>query len=171
MPFITDVIGKYEEEAKQKIKEAREHNARNRPKQSIFFESPRKKQAKAEVKSYSPRGTSGGTDGVFLNSPIPACENTQPNPSAAVPQENPDEGAPEQTIMIPTGIDTSTKEPTEQNYAYFEYQNRIIEFYKHVKNAAVIATELENCTSILQELDRLKQENAELKDQVNQLKE
>ncbi|RLG21421.1 hypothetical protein DRN74_02555 [Candidatus Micrarchaeota archaeon] len=75
MAFLTEIISKYEEEARRKIEEAKEYNKRNRPDESIFFESPRRKAARYETgKSYSPHGTGGGTDGIFLNSPVPACD-------------------------------------------------------------------------------------------------
>ena len=67
-----------------------------------------------------------------------------------------------------SGIDTTVKEPTEQDFAYFDWQNKLVEFYKLVKNANYIVLEMQNNSKILAELDRLRTENIQLKEKLKQ---
>ena len=69
----------------------------------------------------------------------------------------------------PASIDTTTKDTTQQDIDYFNYQNKVIEFYEHVKKANIALEYLQKNTPLLQELNRLRQENANLKDKINQL--
>jgi hypothetical protein len=69
----------------------------------------------------------------------------------------------------PPQMDLSTPDPTPQDVAYFDWQNKLVDFYKNVKNAVFIMNELQNCSSVLAEMDRLRNENLELKEKLKQL--
>lgn len=115
MALITEIIKKYEVQAKERISDARQSNASADPNTSVWVSAP--------------ANDIGGQ---------------QP------------------------GVDISTKDPTPQDVAYFDWQNKLIEFHKLVKNANFILQEMQNSSQMLSELERLRRENCELKDKLKQ---
>ena len=63
-------------------------------------------------------------------------------------------------------LDLSRKDPTAQDFAYFDWQNKLIEFHKLVKQANNVLEELNNSRNVLNELERLRADNADLKDKL-----
>ncbi len=161
MAFLSDIICKYEDEANTRIKEARASNRQNAPKESIFFESPRLKEARASgstVKSYSTSGTGGGTDGIFLNSPIPACVNN--SQATAVPRL-------ERKFSNKTGMAAIAEEAM---YISREIKKERDAKWKAIQEGAYEDTQ---ATKIAEpqdsNADKLKKENEELRTKLAQL--
>lgn len=51
----------------------------------------------------------------------------------------------------------------------FDMHNKMVEFYETVKKAAMLLAEMENSSQIVRELERLRSENTNLKQQVRDL--
>jgi hypothetical protein len=115
MALITEIIKKYDGEAKERIAEARKLTAsRNAEREALFFD--------------------------------PSKE------------------------MEPPKLNESTTEPTEQDFAYFDWQNKLVDFYKKLGECNLLMDHLNNSSGLLKELERIRQENAELKQKLNQVK-
>ena len=113
MALITEIIKKYDGEAKERIAEARKLTAsRNAEREALFFD--------------------------------PSKE------------------------MEPPKLNESTTEPTKQDFAYFDWQNKLVDFYKKLGEATMLLNELNNSSGLLKELERIRQENCELKQKLNQ---
>lgn len=67
-------------------------------------------------------------------------------------------------------LDTTTSEPTEQDFAYFDWQNKLVDFYKKLGEVNCMMDQLSNSSGLLKEMERIRQENAELKQKLNQVK-
>jgi hypothetical protein len=112
MALITEIIKKYDGEAKERIAEARKMMAQKRAEREAVFFDPSKEE--------------------------------------------------------PT-LDTTTTEPTEQDFAYFEWQNKLVDFYKKLGEANLLLDQLNNSAGLLKELERIRRENTELKQKLNQV--
>ena len=113
LALITEIIKKYDCEAKERIAEARKMQAQNRADREALFFDPSKE----------------------MESP---------------------------------GLDMTTSEPTKQDFAYFDWQNKLVDFYKKLGEATMLLNELNNSSGLLKELERIRQENCELKQKLNQ---
>jgi len=112
--LITEIIKKYDCEAKERIAEARKLQTQKRAdREALFFD--------------------------------PSKEFEQPS------------------------LNMSTSEPTEQDFAYFDWQNKLVDFYKKLGEANLLLNELNNSAGLLKELERVRQENSELKQKLNQV--
>jgi hypothetical protein len=65
-------------------------------------------------------------------------------------------------------LDLSTKDPTPQDMAYFDWHNKMVEFHNDVKKCVFFLSEFSNSTQVLTELERLRSENMELKEKLKQ---
>ncbi len=113
MALITEIIKKYDGEAKERIAEARKLTANKRAEREALFFDPAK-------------------EGLTL--------------------------------------DTTSKEPTEQDFAYFDWQNKLVDFYKKLGEVNLLVDQLNNSSGLLKEMERIRQENCELKQRLNQVK-
>ncbi len=113
MALITEIIKKYDGEAKERIAEARKLTADKRVAREALFFDPSKEE--------------------------------------------------------PT-LDLTTKEPTQQDMAYFDWQNKLVDFYKKLGECNCLMDQLNNSSGMLKEMERIRQENAELKQKLNQVK-
>lgn len=79
-------------------------------------------------------------------------------------------GGLDSTIIQPSaGLDLSTKEPTEQDVAYFGWQNRLIDFHKELFRVNQTLLEIQKSSEVVNELVRLRNENSELKQKIQVL--
>jgi uncharacterized protein (UPF0335 family) len=115
MALITEIIKKYDGEAKERIAEARKLTAQKRAERETLFFDPSKE-------------------------------------------------------MEPPKLDESTTEPTEQDFAYFDWQNKLVDFYKKLGEVNLLVDQLNNSSGLLKEMERLRQENCGLKQKINQVK-
>ena len=162
MAFLSDIICKYEDEANQKIAEAREMNSKSAPKESIFFESPRYKQARAANGSYSTNGTRGGSDGIFLNSPIPAyVKNSQ---AATVPRL---QTPYERRLSSKTGMAGIAE---EAKFLSEEIKRERDEKWQAMQNGELEDTQATQVSQHESEAEALRKQNEELKAQLAQMR-
>ena len=115
MALITEIIKKYDGEAKERIAEARKLNVDKRAAREALFFDPSKE-------------------------------------------------------MEPPKLNESTTEPTGQDFAYFDWQNKLVDFYKKLGEVNLLVDQLNNSSGLLKEMERLRQENCELKQKINQVK-
>lgn len=114
MALITEIIKKYDGEAKERIAEARKLTTQKRTEREALFFDPSKD-------------------------------------------------------MEPPQLNLSTSEPTEQDFAYFDWQNKLVDFYKKLGECNCLLDNLTNSAGLLKEMERIRQENTELKHKLNQL--
>jgi hypothetical protein len=112
MALITEIIKKYDGEAKERIAEARKLNSSKKAEREALFFDPTK-------------------EGLAL--------------------------------------DITTKEPTEQDFAYFDWQNKLVDFYKKLGEATMLMDQLSQSSGLLKEMDRIRKENCELKQKMNEV--
>ena len=53
----------------------------------------------------------------------------------------------------------------------FEYNNKLVEFYKNIERATIILNDLNQHKQVLEQLNQLSEENVSLKDRINQLEQ
>lgn len=76
----------------------------------------------------------------------------------------------ESTIIQPTaGPDLSIKEPTENDVAYFDWQNRLVDFYKQLFKVNMTLLEIQKNSEMVNEMVRLRNENAQLKEKLHMM--
>jgi len=111
MALITEIIKKYDGEAKTRIAEARKLNSQQKSEREALFFDPSK--------------------------------------------ETPE-------------LDITTKEPTERDFAYFDWQNKLVDFYKKLGECSLLLDQMNQSTGLLKEMDRIRKENSELKQKMNE---
>jgi site-specific DNA-adenine methylase len=113
MALITEIIKKYDGEAKERIAEARKLTAAKKAeRESLFFD-------------------------------------------------------PSKDMETPT-LDLNTKEPTGQDFAYFDWQNKLVDFYKKLGEVTMLLDQLNNSTGLLKEMERIRKENCDIKQKMNE---
>ena len=112
LALITEIIKRYDGEAKERIAEARKLNSTKKAeRESLFFD--------------------------------------------------PSKGEP--------SLDTTTSQPTEQDFAYFDWQNKLVDFYKKLGEVNMLVDQLNNSSGLLKEMERVRKENVDLKQKLNEV--